>query len=88
MKALAIGFILPLSFVAITISVRTLIAFQVACLKVFNCISCLSKVTCKLLSCFRISLPLDPVLDLVLLDLLVKDCFDFVFSVTFNNVGR
>ena len=31
---------------------------------------------------------LDPVLDPVPLDLLVKDCFDFVFFLTFNNVGQ
>ena len=35
-----------------------------------------------------ISLPLDPVLDLVLLDLLVENCFDFVFFLTFNDVEQ
>ena len=69
-------------------SVRRLIAFHVALLKVFNCVSCLSEVTRRFPSCFLISLPLDPVLDPVPLDLLVKDCFDFVFFLTFNDVGR
>ena len=69
-------------------SVRRLIASYVALLKVFNCVSCLSKVTCRFPSCFLISLPLDPVLDPVPLDLLVEDCFNFVFFLTFDNVGR
>ena len=69
-------------------SVRRLIASHIASLKVFNCISCLSKVPCRFPSCLFISLLLDPVLDPVPLDLLVEDCFDFVFFLTFDDVGR
>ena len=69
-------------------SVRRLIASHVASLKVFNCVSCTSKVTRRFPSCFLISLPLDPVLGPVSLDFLVEDCFDFVFFLTFNNVER
>ena len=69
-------------------SVRRLIASHVASLKVFNCVSCLSEVTRRFPSYLLLSLPLDPVLDPVPLDLLVKDCFDFVFFLTFNDVGR
>ena len=69
-------------------SVRRLIASHVALLKVFDCVSCLSEVTCRFLSCLLIFLPLDPVLDPVPLDFLVEDCFDFVFFLTFNDVGR
>ena len=79
MKVSAFGPVLPPSFVAIAISVRKLIVFHLASLKVFNCVSCLSKVTFRFPSCLFISLLLDPVLHPVLLDLLVKDCFDFVF---------
>ena len=88
MKASAIGFVLPPSFAAIAMSVRRLIASHVALLKVFNCVSCLSKVTCRFPSCFLISFLLDPVLDPVPLDLVVKNCFNFVFFLTFNDVGR
>ena len=88
MKALAIGLVLPPSFAAIAMSVRRLIAFHVASLKVFDCVSCSSKITRKFPSCFFISLLLDPVLDPVPLNLLVKDCFDFVFFLTFNDVRR
>ena len=69
-------------------SVRRLIASHIASLKVFNCVSCLSKVTHRFPSCFLISLPFDSVLDPVPLDLLVKDCFDFLFFLTFNDVRR
>ena len=69
-------------------SVRRLIASYVASLKVFDCVSCSSEVIRKFSSYLLISLPLDPVLDPVLLDFLVKDCFDFVFFLTFNDVGR
>ena len=69
-------------------SIRRLIAFLVALLKVFDCVSCLSKVTCRFPSCLFISLPLDHVLDPVPLDLLVKDCFNFIFFLTFNDVWR
>ena len=69
-------------------SVRRLITSHVASLKVFDCVSCSSKVTRRFPSCFLIFLPLDPVLDPVPLDLLVKDCFNFVFFLTFNDVGR
>ena len=86
MKASAIGFDFPPSFAAIVMSIRRLIASHVASFKVFDCVFCLSKVTRKFSNCFLISLPLDPVLDPVPLDLLVKDCFDFVFFLTFNNV--
>ena len=88
MKALAIGLVLPPSFAAIAMPVRRLIASHVASLKVFDFVSCLSEVTHKFLSCLLISLSLDPVLDPVPLDLLVKDCFDFVFFLTFNDVQR
>ena len=88
MKALAIGLVFLPSFAAIAMSVRRLIAFHVASLKVFDCISCSSEVTCRFPSCFLIFLPLDPVLDPVLLDFLVEDCFDFIFFLTFNDVGR
>ena len=87
MKALAIGLILLPSFAAIAMSVRRLIASHVASLKVFDYVFCSSEVTRRFLSCLLISLPLDPVLDPVPLDLLVKDFFDFVFFLTFNNVG-
>ena len=86
MKALAICLVLLPSLAAIAISARRLIASHVASLKVFDCVFCLSKITCRFSSCLLISLPLDPVLDLVLLDLLVKDCFDFVFFLTFDDV--
>ena len=69
-------------------SVRRLNAFHVALLKVFNCVSCLFKFTCRFPSRFLISLSLDPVLDPVPLDLFVEDCFDFVFFLTFNDVRR
>ena len=88
MKASAIGLVFPPSFAAIAISVRRLIASHVALLKVFDCVSCLSEVTCRFSSCLLIFFPLDPVLDPIPLDLLVKDCFDFVFFLTFNDVGR
>ena len=88
MKASAIGLVLPPSFAAIVMSVRRLIAFHIALLKVFDCVSCLSEVTRRFPSCLLISLPLDPVLDPIPLDLLVKDYFDFVFFLTFNDVGR
>ena len=88
MKALAIGLVLSPSFAAIAMSVRRLIAFHVASLKVFNCISCLSEITHRFPSCLLISLLLDPVLDPVLLDLLVEDCFNFVFFLAFDDVGR
>ena len=68
--------------------VRRLIASLVASVKVFDCVFCLSEVTRRFPSCLLISLPLDPVLDLVPLDLLVEDCFNFVFFLTFNDVGR
>ena len=88
MKASAIGLVLPPSFAAIAMSVRRLIVSHVALLKVSDCVSCSSEVTRRFSSCFLISLPLDPVLDPVLLDLLVKDCFNFVFFLTFNDVGQ
>ena len=88
MKASAIGLVLPPGFAAIAMSVRRLIAFHVVSLKVFDCVSCLSEVTRRFLSCFLISLPLDPVLDPVPLDPLVENCFNFVFFLTFNDVGR
>ena len=88
MKVSAIGLVLPPSFAAIAMSVKKLIAFHIASIKVFDCVSCSSKVTCRLSSCLFISLPLDPVLDPVPLDLLVKDCFNFVFFLTFYDVGR
>ena len=69
-------------------SAKKLIAFHVASLKVFDCVSCLFKVTHRFSSCLFISLPLDPVLDPVPLDLLVEDCFDFAFFLTFDDVGR
>ena len=69
-------------------SVKRLIAFHVALLKVFNCVSCLSKVTRRFSSCLLISLLLDPVLDPVSLNLLVKDYFNFVFFLTFDDVRR
>ena len=88
MKALAFGLVLLPSFAVIAMSVRRLIAFHVALLKVFDCVFCLSKVICRFSSCLLISLPLDPVLDSVLLDLLVKDCSDFVFFLTFDDVRQ
>ena len=88
MKALAIGLVLPLNFAALAMSVKKLIASHIALLKVFDCVSCLSEVTCRFLSCLLISLPLDPVLDPVPLNLFVKDCFDFVFFLTFDDVRR
>ena len=88
MKALTIGLILLPSFAAIAMSVKKLIALHVALLKVFDYVSCLSEITCRFPSCLLISLPLDPVLDPIPLDLLVKDCFDFVFFLTFNDVRR
>ena len=88
MKASAIGLVFPSSFTAIAMSVRRLIASHVASLKVFDCVFCSSKVTCRFSSCLLISLPLDPVLDPIPLDLLVKDCFDFVFFLTFDDVRR
>ena len=88
MKALAIGLVLPPSFAVIAMSVRRLIASHVALLKVFDCVFCSSKVIRRFSSCLLISLPLDPVLDPVPLDLFVKDCFDFVFFLTFNDVRR
>ena len=68
-------------------SVRRLIASHVALLKVFYYVFCLSEVTRRFSSCFLISLPFDPVLDPIPLDFLVKYRFDFVFFLTFNNVG-
>ena len=88
MKALAIGLVFLPCLVTIAMSAKRLIASHVALLKVFNCVSCLSKVTHRFLSCFLISFPLNPVQDPVLLDLLVKDCFDFIFFLTFNDVGQ
>ena len=88
MKALAIGLVLLPSFAAIAMSVRRLIASHVALLKVFDCVFCLSKVTRRFSSCLLISLSLDPVLDPVPLDLLVKDCFDFVYFLTFDDVRQ
>ena len=88
MKASAISLVLPPSLAAIAMFVRRLIASHVTLLKVFNCVSCLSKVICRFPSCLFISLPLDLVLDPVPLDLLVKDCFNFVFFLTFDDVGR
>ena len=69
-------------------SVRRLIASHVASLKVFDCVFCLSKVTCRFSNCLLIFFPLDPVLDPIPLDLFVKDCFDFVFFLTFDDVWR
>ena len=69
-------------------SVKRLIASHVASLKVFDCVSCLSKVTRRFPSCFLISFLLNPVLNPVPLDLLVEDCFDFVFFLIFNDVGQ
>ena len=69
-------------------SVRRLIAFHVALLKVFDCVSCSSEVTRRFPSYFLIFFLLDPVLDPVPLNLLVKDCFDFIFFLTFNDVGQ
>ena len=88
MKASAFGLVLSPSFAIIAMSVRRLIASHVALFKVFNYISCLSEVTRRFPSYFLISFPLDPVLDPVPLDFLVKDCFDFVFFLTFNDVRR
>ena len=88
MKALAIGLVLLPSFAAIAMSVRRLIASHAVLLKVFDCVFCSSKVTHKFSNCLLISLPLDPVLDPVPLDHLVKDCFDFVFFLTFDDVRR
>ena len=88
MKASAIGLVLLPSFAAIAMSVKRLIASYIASLKVFNCASCWSKVTCRFPSCLLISFSLDPVLNPIPLDLLVEDCFDFVFFLTFNDVGR
>ena len=88
MKASAISLVFPLSFAAIAMSVRGLIASHVALLKVFDCVSCLSEVTHRFPGCLFMSLPLDPFLDPVLLNLLVKDCCDFVFFLTFNDVGQ
>ena len=88
MKASAIGLVFPPSFAAIAMSVRRLIASYIALLKVFDCVFCSSKVTHRFPSCLLISLPFDPVLDPVPHDLLVEDCFDFVFILTFNDVGR
>ena len=87
MKASAISLVLPPSFAVIAMFVRRLIAFHVASLKVFNYVSCSSKITCRFPSCLLIFLLLDPVLDPILLDLLVKDCFNFVFFLTFDDVG-
>ena len=69
-------------------SVRRLIASHVVSLKVFDCVFCLSEVTHRFPSCLLKSLPLNPVLDPVPFDLLVKDCFDLVFFLTFNDVRR
>ena len=80
MKALAIGLILLLSFAAIAMSARRLIASHVALLKIFDYVSCLSKVTRRFPSCLLIFFLFDPVLDPVPLDLLAEDCFDFIFS--------
>ena len=88
MKASAISLVLPPSFVAIAMSVRRLIASYVALLKVFVFVSCLSEITSRFFSCLLIFLSLDPVLDPVPLDLLVKDCLDFVFFLTFDDVRR
>ena len=88
MKVLVIGLVLPPSFAVIAMSVRRLIASHVASLKIFDCLSCSFKVTRRFPSCLLISLPLDPVLDPVPLDFLVKDCFDFVLFLTFDDVGR
>ena len=88
MKALAIGLVLLPSFAAIAMSVRRLIASHIASLKVFDCVSCSFEVTRRFPSCLLISLPLDPVLDPIPLDLFVEDCFNFVFFLTFNDVGR
>ena len=87
-KALAISLVLSPSFAVIAMSVRRLIAFHVASFKAFDCISCLSEVTCRFSNYLFIFLSLDPVLDPVPLDLLVKDYFDFVFFLTFDNVRR
>ena len=86
MKELAIGLVFSPSFAAIAMSVRRLIASHVALLKVFDCVSCVSEVTRRFPSCLLISLPLDLVLDSVPLDLLVKNWFDFVFFLTFDDV--
>ena len=88
MKALAFGLVLPPSFAVIVMSVRGLIASHVASLKVFDCVSCLSEVTRRFPSCLFIFFPLDPVLDPIPLDFLVKDCFDFVFFLIFNDVQQ
>ena len=88
MKTSAISLVFSPSFAAIAISVKKLIAFHVALFKVFNYVSCLFKITCRFSSCLLISFSLDPVLDPVLLDFLVKDCFNFVFFLTFNDVER
>ena len=88
MEALAISLVFLPSFPAIAMSVKRLIAFHVALLKVFDCIFCSSEVTHRFSSCLLVSLPLDPVLDPVPLNLLVKDCFNFVFFLTFGDVGR
>ena len=69
-------------------SVRRVIASHVALLKVNDCVFCSSKFTRRFPSCLLIFLPLNPVLDSILLDLLVKDYFDFVFLLTFNDVGQ
>ena len=69
-------------------TVRKLIASHVASLKVFDCVSCSSKVTHGFPNCLLISLSIDPVLDPVSLDLLVEDCFDFVFFLIFDDVRR
>ena len=87
-KALAIGLVLLPSFVAIAMSVRRLIASHIASLKTFDCVSCLFEVICRFPSCLLISFPLHPVLDPVPLDLFVKDCFDFVFFLTFDDVQQ
>ena len=86
MKALAFSLVLSPSFAVIAMSIRRLIASHVALLKVFDCVTCLSEITCRFPSCLLISLPLDPVLDPVLLKLLVRDCFNFVFFLTFDDV--
>ena len=88
MKALVFGLVLSPSFAAIAMSVKRLIASHVASFKVFDCISCLSEITHRFPSCLLIFLLLDLVLDPVPLDLLVKDYFDFVFFLTFNDVGQ
>ena len=69
-------------------SVKRLIASHIALFKVFDCVSCSFEVTCRFPSCLLISLSLDPVLDPVPLELLVKDCFNFVFFLTFDDVQR